>query len=281
MNEEKKSLGRGLDSLLGEKAERSTQGVLEVPVEDLVPGQYQPRTKMHKDTLEELSESIKSQGVLQPVLARKKASKGNEIVVGERRWRAAQLAGLKTIPTLIKELNNDEAAKIALVENLQREDLNAMDQAKGLQRLQIEFNLSQQDLATSVGKSRPTVTNLLRLTNLSLFVQELLENGKIEMGHARALLSAESKEQDSLAKEVISKKLSVREVEALVSDKSKSPKQKRTQIKKDPNTAKLEKEISETLGARVDISHNKKGSGKLVINFKNLDQLQGILNKIK
>ena len=281
MNEEKKSLGRGLDSLLGERAERSTQGVLEVPLEDLVPGQYQPRNKMHKETLDELSKSIKSQGVLQPILARKKASKGYEIVVGERRWRAAQLAGLKTIPTIIKELNNDESAKIALIENLQREDLNAMDQAKGLKRLQIEFNLSQQDLATSVGKSRSTVTNLLRLTNLSAFIQGLLENGKIEMGHARALLAVEGGDQDSLAKEVFSKKLSVREVEGLVANKSKSQSQKRTPKIKDPNTTRLEKKVSEALGARVDISHNKKGSGKLVINFKNLDQLQGILNKIK
>ena len=150
MNEEKKSLGRGLDSLLGERLEKQPQGILQVPLEDLVPGQYQPRNKMHKDTLEELSKSIKSQGVLQPILARKKASKGYEIVVGERRWRAAQLAGLKTIPTIVKELNNDEAAKIALIENLQREELNAMEQARGLQRLQIEFNLSQQDLASSV-----------------------------------------------------------------------------------------------------------------------------------
>ena len=252
-----------------------------MPLEDLVPGQYQPRNKMHKDTLDELSKSIKSQGVLQPILARKKASKGYEIVVGERRWRAAQLAGLKTIPTIIKELNNDESAKIALIENLQREDLNAMDQAKGLQRLQIEFNLSQQDLATSVGKSRSTVTNLLRLTNLSTFIQGLLENGKIEMGHARALLAAEEGARDSLAREVVSKNLTVREVEGVVSDKSKLPEQKRAQRKKDPNTIKLEKEISETLGAKVDINHNKKGSGKLVINFKNLDQLQGILNKIK
>ena len=181
MNEEKKSLGRGLDSLLGERPERSPQGILEVPLEDLVPGQYQPRNKMHKDTLEELSKSIKVQGVLQPILARKKASKGYEIVVGERRWRAAQLAGLKTIPTIVKELNNDEVAKIALIENLQREDLNAMDQARGLQRLQIEFNLSQQDLASSIGKSRSTVANLLRLTKLSSVAQELLESGRIEM----------------------------------------------------------------------------------------------------
>ena len=281
MNEEKKSLGRGLDSLLGERAERSTQGVLEVPIEDLVPGQYQPRNKMHKDTLDELSKSIKSQGVLQPILARKKASKGYEIVVGERRWRAAQLAGLKTIPTIIKELNNDESAKIALIENLQREDLNAMDQARGLQRLQIEFNLSQQGLADSVGKSRSAVTNLLRLTKLTAFTQGLLEDGKIEMGHARALLAVEGGDQDSLAKEVFSKKLSVREVEGLVANKSKSQSQKRTPKTKDPNTTRLEKKVSEALGARVDISHNKKGSGKLVINFKNLDQLQGILNKIK
>ena len=281
MNEEKTSLGRGLDSLLGERSERQSQGILQVPLEDFVPGQYQPRNKMHKDTLEELSKSIKAQGVLQPVLARKKASKGYEIVVGERRWRAAQLAGLKTIPTIVKELNNDEAAKIALIENLQREDLNSMDQARGLQRLQIEFNLSQQDLASSVGKSRPTITNLLRLTKLSSEAQELLEAGRIEMGHARALLSIEEDLQKVLAEEIASKKLSVREVERLVAKKTGSHKQKQKQTKKDPNTLKLEKEISEALGARVGITHNKKGAGKLIINFKNLDQLQGILDKIK
>ena len=281
MNEEKKSLGRGLDSLLGERPERQQQGILQVPLEDLVPGQYQPRNKMHKDTLEELSKSIKAQGVLQPILARKKASKGYEIVVGERRWRAAQLAGLKTIPTIVKELNNDEAAKIALIENLQREDLNAMDQARGLQRLQIEFNLSQQDLASSVGKSRPTITNLIRLTKLSPVAQELLESGRIEMGHARALLTIEESLQKVLAEEIASKQLSVREVERLVARQGDSRKQKQTQRKRDPNTIKLEKEISEALGAKAGISHNKKGAGKLIINFKNLDQLQGILDKIK
>ena len=281
MNKEKKSLGRGLDSLLGERPERQQQDILQVPLEDLVPGQYQPRNKMHKDTLEELSKSIKAQGVLQPILARKKASKGYEIVVGERRWRAAQLAGLKTIPTIVKELNNDEAAKIALIENLQREDLNAMDQARGLQRLQIEFNLSQQDLASSVGKSRPTITNLIRLTKLSPVAQELLESGRIEMGHARALLTIEESLQKVLAEEIASKQLSVREVERLVARQDGSRKQKQTQRKRDPNTIKLEKEISEALGAKVGISHNKKGAGKLIINFKNLDQLQGILDKIK
>jgi len=281
MNEEKKSLGRGLDSLLGERPEKQPQGILQVPLEDLVPGQYQPRNKMHKDTLEGLSKSIKAQGVLQPILARKKASKGYEIVVGERRWRAAQLAGLKTIPTIVKELNNDEAAKIALIENLQREDLNAMDQARGLQRLQIEFNLSQQDLAASVGKSRPTITNLLRLTKLSSVAQELLESGRIEMGHARALLTIEESLQKVLAEEIASKQLSVRQVERLVAKQDGSRKQKQTQRKRDPNTIKLEKEISEALGAKVGITHNKKGTGKLIINFRNLDQLQGILDKIK
>ena len=282
MNEEKKSLGMGLDSLLGDSKEKSYRsGILELPLEELVPGQYQPRHKMHKATLKELSESIKSQGVLQPIIARKRASKGFEIVVGERRWRAAQLAGLKTIPTIIKELNNDESAKIALIENLQREDLNAMDQARGLQRLQIEFNLSQEDLAASVGKSRPTITNLLRLTNLSAATQELLESGKIEMGHARALLSVEERSQGAMALEIASKQLSVRQVEKLVASLGGQPKQKKVKRKKDPNTLRLEKEISEKLGAKTDITHNKRGEGKLIINFKNLNELQGILDKIK
>ena len=282
MSEEKKSLGMGLDSLLGDSKDRPSRGgVLELPLEELVPGQYQPRHKMYKATLKELSESIKSQGVLQPILARKRASKGYEIVVGERRWRAAQLAGLKTIPTIIKELNNDESAKIALIENLQREDLNAMDQARGLQRLQIEFNLSQEDLAASVGKSRPTVTNLLRLTNLSTTVQELLESGKIEMGHARALLSVEERSQGAIAQEIASKQLSVRQVEKLVANLRGQPKQKKVKRKKDPDTLRLEREISERFGAKTDITHNKRGEGKLIINFKNLSELQGILDKIK
>ena len=282
MSEERKSLGMGLDSLLGDSKDRpSSGGVLELPLEELVPGQYQPRQKMHKATLKELSESIKSQGVLQPILARKRASKGYEIVVGERRWRAAQLAGLKTIPTIIKELNNDESAKISLIENLQREDLNAMDQARGLQRLQIEFNLSQEDLAASVGKSRPTVTNLLRLTNLSTTAQELLESGKIEMGHARALLSVEERSQGAIAQEIASKQLSVRQVEKLVANLHGQPKQKKVKRKKDPDTLRLEREISERFGAKTDITHNKRGEGKLIINFKNLSELQGILDKIK
>ena len=281
MGNDKRPLGKGLDSLLGERKTIALGGISAVPLEDLVPGQYQSRKKMHKETLEELSKSIKSQGVLQPILARRRASGGFEIVVGERRWRASQLAGLKTIPTIIKDLNNNEAAKIGLIENLQREDLNAMDQARGLQRLQKEFNLSQQDLASSVGKSRPTITNLLRLNKLSYPIQELLESGKIEMGHARALLSVKAQAQQSIADEIIRHKLSVREAEKLISNLGETSKTKRTPIKKDPNTAKLEKEISESLGAQVDIKHNKKGAGKLTVKFNTLNELQGILEKIK
>ncbi len=281
MSSEKKTLGKGLDSLLGEGPVKKIEGIAQISLEELVPGRYQPRKKMHKDTLEELAESIKQQGVLQPIVARKLASGAFEIVVGERRWRAAQLAGLKTIPSVIKDLNNDQVAKISLIENLQREDLNAMDQARGLQRLQMEFNLSQEELGVAVGKSRSSITNLLRLTRLSQEVQEMLETGMIEMGHARALLSIEDKKQAALAKVIFSKKLSVMEAEKLVSGKKMLVKSKILKTKQDPNTALLEKEIAELLGAEIKITNNRKGRGRLVVAFKNLDHLQGILEKIK
>ena len=236
---------------------------------------------MHKDTLEELANSIKQQGIIQPLVARKQASGSYEIVTGERRWRAAQIAGLETVPTITKDLNNDEVAKISLIENLQREDLNSMDQARGLQRLQMEFNLSQQDLADAIGKSRPTVANILRLTRLSAVVQEMLEVGKIEMGHARALLSLDEEKQIAAAKEIVSKRLSTREAETLVSKEGGGGNLKKTKSKKDPNTIKLEKDLSEALGARVEIRQNKKGKGKLAINFANTEDLQRILDKIK
>ena len=214
-------------------------------------------------------------------MVRRQASGRFEIVVGERRWRAAQIAGLSTVPAIVRELDNDESAKIALIENIQREDLNALDQARGLQRLQREFNLSQEALARSVGKSRSSVTNLLRLLNLVPEVQALLEDSKIDMGHARALLSADHTKQLQLANEVIKKSLSVRQTEALVGSK-KNPNQttKRNQTK-DPNTKKLERDLSEALGAEVVIKHNKKGKGVLSISFENLDTLDGLLDKIK
>ena len=281
MSKDKSHLGKGLDSLLGDRVKKQPQGQTEIAIEDLVPGQFQPRKKMFRNTLEELSESIKQQGVLQPLVVRRQATGQFEIVVGERRWRAAQMAGLKTVPVVIKDLSNEDTAKIALIENLQREDLNAMDQARGLLRLQREFNLSQEALAGSVGKSRTSVTNLLRLLNLSIEVQGLLESGKIDMGHARAVLGLPDDKQLSLAQEVVEKSLSVRETERLVSSKKTTSTTSKPEVLKDPNTLSLERQISETLGAKVEIKHNKKGRGRLIVNFKNLDVLQGILEKIK
>ena len=282
MNKDKSSLGTGLDSLLGGRLKSDGVSVTQIPLDDLAPGQYQPRTKMHKSTLEELSQSIKEQGILQPLVVRRLASGRFEIVVGERRWRAAQLAGISSVPAIIRDLNNDETAKIALIENLQREDLNALDQAKGLLRLQGEFNLSQEELGAAVGKSRSTVTNLLRLLSLSPEVQSLLEEGKIEMGHARALLTLAEDVQLQCAKRVVSESLSVRECEAIVGglsgNKKKSAKPK---FQRDPNIVSLEKELSETLGSPVEIKHSKKGSGKIIVSYKNLDTLEGVLDKLK
>ena len=281
MSKEKSSLGRGLDSLLGERKEAPKNNTPnEISLDQLTPGEFQPRTKMHKETLEELADSIKNQGVLQPLLVREKASGRYEIIAGERRWRAAQIAGLKSVPVSIKKVNNNDAAKIALVENLQREDLNAMDQSRGLQRLQMEFNLSQEELAKSIGKSRSAVTNLLRLSKLDKKVQGYLESGEIEMGHARALLGVDGVTQVTLAEEIIKQSLSVREAEKLVSRK-RTTKKSTQKTTKDPNITSLERELSEDLGAGVRIQSNKSGKGKLTIEFKGLGQLEGILEKLR
>ncbi len=281
MSKEKSSLGRGLDSLLGERKEAPKNNTPnEISLDQLTPGEFQPRTKMHKETLEELADSIKNQGVLQPLLVREKASGRYEIIAGERRWRAAQIAGLKSVPVSIKKVNNNDAAKIALVENLQREDLNAMDQSRGLQRLQMEFNLSQEELAKSLGKSRSAVTNLLRLSKLDKKVQGYLESGEIEMGHARALLGVDGATQVALAEEIIKLSLSVREAEKLVSRK-RTTKKSTQKTTKDPNITSLERELSEDLGAGVRIQSNKSGKGKLTIEFKGLGQLEGILEKLR
>ena len=281
MSKEKSSLGRGLDSLLGERKEAPKNNTPnEISLDQLTPGEFQPRTKMHKETLEGLADSIKNQGVLQPLLVREKASGRYEIIAGERRWRAAQIAGLKSVPVSIKKVNNNDAAKIALVENLQREDLNAMDQSRGLQRLQMEFNLSQEELAKSIGKSRSAVTNLLRLSKLDKKVQGYLESGEIEMGHARALLGVDGVTQVALAEEIIKQSLSVREAEKLASRK-KTTKKSAQKTTKDPNITSLERELSEGLGAGVRIQSNKSGKGKLIIEFRGLGQLEGILEKLR
>ena len=281
MTKDKAPLGKGLGSLLGDRPKQQNVGLTEIPTEDLTPGQYQPRKKMYRDTLEELAQSIKQQGVLQPLVVRRLASGRYEIVVGERRWRAAQMAGLTTVPAVVRDLNNNETAKIALIENLQREDLNALDQARGLQRLQKEFNLSQESLGEAVGKSRTAVANLLRLLKLSSEVQELLEQGKLEMGHARALLSLDVNQQIVFATEIIKKGFSVRETEKYVSVKKSKNILPTSTTSKDPNTISLEREVSEILGATTEIKHNKQGKGKMVIRYKSLDILQGILEKIK
>ena len=236
----------------------------QVSVDDLAPGQYQPRTKMHKSTLEELAQSIKEQGVLQPLVVRRLASGRFEIVVGERRWRAAQLAGISSVPAIVRDLNNDETAKIALIENLQREDLNALDQAKGLMRLQREFNLSQEELGLAVGKSRSAVSNLLRLLNLSTEVQALLEEGKIEMGHARSLLTLNDDQQYALAKRVISESLSVRQCEALAAKVSNNKKKTSKKTKTpEPNTSSLERELSEIFGSSVEYATTRRAKASL------------------
>ena len=282
MSKDKSSLGTGLDSLLGNRPKSDSLAVSQISIEELTPGQYQPRSKLHKTTLEELSQSIKTQGILQPLIVRRLASGRFEIVAGERRWRAAQIAGVNTVPAIIRDLNNDEAAKIALIENLQREDLNSLDQAKGLLRLQKEFNLSQEELGASVGKSRSTITNLLRLLNLSAEVQELLQDGKIEMGHARALLTLNESDQINCAKRVVSESLSVRQCEAMVGSLTTETKRdNKAQTKKDPNTVSLEKELSDVLGSTVEIKHNKQGKGKLIVSFKSLEALQGVIEKIR
>ena len=284
----KKGLGRGLSALFGDdKPKDQVKAVNQtnlISISDLSRNPYQPRQNFKEEKLEELANSIRKNGVIQPIAVRpNKSDKSKfEIVAGERRWRAAQLAGISTVPAIIRDLNNDETAKIALIENLQREDLNALDQAKGLFRLQREFNLTQEELGAAVGKSRSTVTNLLRLLSLCSEVQSLLEEGKIEMGHARSLLTLSEEVQLQCAQRVISESLSVRECETMVSGLSGvEKKDTKSQTQRDPNTVSLEKELSEILGSPVEIKHNKKGAGKLIVSYKNLDALEGVLNKLK
>jgi len=283
MPEERKTLGRGLDSLLqgGTRSKlKNNNAILEIGLDDLTPGQYQPRKRMHKQNLEELAESIKSNGLIQPIIVKPLASDRYEIVAGERRWRAARLAGLETIPSIIKEMNNDQTAKISLIENIQREDLNTMDLVRGLQRLQLEFNMSQEDLGASVGKSRSSVSNLLRLLNLCQEGQDALEENKIDMGHARAILSLPVELQPETIRRTILENLSVRQTEALVKSESQTKKPK-PKLDKDSNVLSLESELSDILGSKVTIRHKNSGGGKLIVGYKNLNQLEGILEKIK
>jgi len=291
----KKRLGRGLDALLSKPAAQtaaaggaSGDSLRQIPVELLQRGQYQPRVDIRQDTLEDLANSIKAQGVVQPIVARPIAGTGTqkyEIVAGERRWRAAQLAGLAEIPAVVKDIPDEAAIAMALIENIQRENLNPLEEARALDRLIREFDLTHAEAATAVGRSRAAVSNLLRLQELSEKVKAMLESRQIEMGHARALLAISSAvQQHDAARQVVKKSLSVRETERLVRQmlgKGDTKKAPQAAVTGNADIRRLEIEISEKLGAKVSVKHTKKGSGKVVIGYNNLDELDGILKHIK
>ena len=293
MSAKKRGLGRGLDALLA-TSQKTTQNqqvespestvvvneLKKLPIEFLQPGKYQPRKDMSPEALEELASSIRSQGVIQPIVVRPIGQDSYEIIAGERRWRAAQMAQLDVVPCLVKDVPDEAAVAIALIENIQREDLNAMEEAQALDRLMIEFELTHAEVAEAVGKSRTTVTNLLRLNNLNEDVKKLVEYGDIEMGHARALLALEGDAQSEAAQTVSGKGLTVRDTEKLVR-KLLEPAKPKAEKAVDPDVERLMTNLSESLGAAVSIDHNAKGKGKLVINFNDLDQLDGILSRIQ
>lgn len=293
----KKRLGRGLDALLSKPVAETAavagtsraEGLRQIPVELLQRGQYQPRVDIRQDTLEDLAASIKAQGVVQPIVARPidsgKGTQRFEIVVGERRWRAAQMAGLDEIPAVVREIPDNAAIAMALIENIQRENLNPLEESRALERLIREFELTHAEAAEAVGRSRAAVSNLLRLQELSDQVKLLLESRQIEMGHARALLGiSNAVQQHDAARQVVRKGLSVRETERLVRrmlDKSGSAKVARPAASGNADIRRLEIEVSEKLGAKVMVNHTEKGSGKIVISYNNLDELDGILKHIK
>jgi ParB family chromosome partitioning protein len=278
-----KGLGRGLDALLGDDdppvAVESADGLRTLGVDELQSGKYQPRSHMEQTALSELAESIKSQGVMQPILVRPLKAGGYEIVAGERRWRAARLAGLTTVPALVKEIPDQQALAAALIENIQREDLNPLEEAIGIQRLTQEFGLTHQAVAETLGRSRTAVTNLLRLLDLAPPVRELLGQGRIDMGHARALLALPVAKQIELARETAGKGLSVREVEQRVSAALKTPLQAQ-RPRADRDVARLEEEWSQRLGTTVQIKSSGKRGGKLVLSYRTLDELDQFLNKL-
>ncbi len=288
MNTRKRRLGRGLDALLGdtkvalaeEPAAAGGTQLRQLPLDALRRGQYQPRTRMDEESLASLAQSIKTRGMVQPILARPLETGDYEIIAGERRWRAARLAGLETVPVLSRDIPDDGALAVALIENIQREDLNPIEEAAGLRRLLDEFGMTHEQVADGIGRSRSAVTNLLRLLALNPGVKELLEQGRLEMGHGRALLALADTEQDNAAKEVVAKGLSVRQTEELVRRYQQRPRKKRGPAPaRDPDILRLEEQISERLGAPVNIQ-DRAGKGRLVIEYHSLDELDGILGRI-
>lgn len=275
-----KGLGRGLEALLSEGETKEGERLLTLPVGSLTPGRYQPRTHMDEGALAELADSIKAQGLMQPILVRGIAGGKYEIIAGERRWRASQLAGLKEVPVLARDVADEVALKMALIENIQRENLNPLEEAQGLQRLLNEFSMTHQSVAESVGRSRAAVTNLLRLLNLAKPVQNLMMEGGMDMGHGRALLALSHARQVEAATEVVKRGLSVRETERLVARLLK-PAAARAEEKKDRDVIRLEESLSERLAAKVSIRANRRGAGRLTVEFASLDQLDEILERIR
>ena len=293
MNTKKRKLNRGLDALLGTDltkkapagtAEASTispgDGDLrQLPLEFLQRGKYQPRIDFDEAALQELADSIKAQGVMQPIVVRSIGADRYEIVAGERRWRASQLAALDTIPAIVRDISDETAIAMALIENIQRENLNPLEEARALKRLQTEFDLSQQEVATAVGKSRPVIANLMRLLSLEREVSEMLEHGRIDAGHGKVLLALDGGDQVRAARKVVDSKLSVRQTEVLVKAML-APAVDTVPQRKDPDIDRLERQLSEHFGTKVVIE-NKNGRGKLVIQYSDLDVLDGILNRIQ
>jgi ParB family chromosome partitioning protein len=275
-----KGLGRGLDALLAGNSAPETQRQDTLPIGDLQPGKYQPRTRMDPGSLEDLAASIKAQGLIQPISVRPVGHGRYEIIAGERRWRASQIAGLTEVPVLIREIPDDAALAMSLIENIQREDLNPLEEAAGLQRLIDEFGMTHQQAADAVGRSRSAASNLLRLLQLAKPAQDLLMAGDIEMGHARAILAAPKSEQGRLAAEIADKGYSVRETEKRVARELHPPAHK-PGAEKSRDLVRLEEELSDLIGATVKLSANRKGAGALAIRFASLDQLDGILKRLR
>jgi len=299
MTARKRGLGRGLDALLGASASahesrsdaaatardaagQPVETVRELPVERLQRGRYQPRRDIEPESLQELADSIKAQGVMQPIVVRPVSGDSYEIIAGERRWRATPLAGLESIPVVVRDVSDEAAMAMGLIENIQREDLNPIEEAASLQRLQQEFELTQAEVADAVGKSRSTVANLIRLMTLQEDVRRLVEHGDLEMGHARALLALEGPEQTRAARTVVGRGLSVRQAEALVRKlQSGNGAKEAAPRTADPNIRHLQDDLAQRLGTKVQIQHSAKGKGKLVLTYNSLDELDGILAHIK
>ena len=278
MSEENKILNKGLDALLGQNTNNNQKSVKELPVEDINPGRFQPRTNFDEEKLLELTNSIKNHGVLSPILVREVGLNKYEVIAGERRLRASKNAGLKTIPTLIDQKQDKDALESALIENLQREDLNAVEEARGYDRLKREFGLTQDEVAASTGKARSTIANSLRLLSLPAKVLDMLSSGKIEKGHAKLLASMDPLEAEKAANNIVKNKLTVKDLAGLSSKKANKKHQTKT---KDRDLLIVEEEMSENFGHKVEIEAKNKKSGKVVINYNTKDELESIISKLK